>query len=431
MYKIILYSNVPQGQLKFQFSIADSIYDATETHTFLKLGKFETGSDHDKDTLFFPNNFEVEFKIEGSKALWFEVLKELRSLKTIVQVYLDDQWIFAGYAYSKNIDSDFVQQTIKVKVIDQFLKLKDIDPRTNPFGFTLGTPMKVTEFLYEILLYATFLDGAYVSDVVSECTYEATIGDGSVNIDFLNFGIMPNKYFTSSSSYTTMLEVFKQVLLTFGCKGYIGFDRKFHMVPRIYSDQSVKTIMPSDRKSSVETDIVFAKKGLQVFIHDGNGDDTHDYEYEEYALGTVENDSNGNLVNPDSVEILRIDEPCGTLPYTLNGSSGYSGLYCWYDNTWYVADFDSIRRKNSDGSYTSRQSLWQLTSNDAWDLARYDKSNFKINCAGKFVDGKSTLLSDYTMSKFFNLSEFPSFVMHARKISYDFKKNIAELDCIE
>jgi len=420
-YYIYIFGNLPQGLYNFtiKFFYSD-LYEGGEEHALVDFDGFSIGTKEPKEIYSFPGEFNLKFKVLGDNQKWFNVLNELKKITCTVQVHDPKGYqIFSGYVYNGNdaVRGDKKNQTITVKVVDQSYRYKTVDPRTNPYGYNLNAPILITELIADILDHNVHFP--FVEEVVSTCTYEAeaTFSGGSAVVPFSGFGIYPYRYFNPNSPYENVLAVLKQLLKCFGCYGYVGIDRKYHIVPRLYSGQTAKLLRQRLMGDKFEPEIIPKLRGIQVYVSDGS---ISPLQYEETSRGAVEKNADGSLKYPEEVEVLRIEQAVGTLP----GGGAASNLFLWNGSEWATAIFNRVRRKNPDGSYTAYTALWKITADDAWEIVKNDRLLFKIEAAS--TDNRD-LISDYSMSDFYQLEEFPDKILKPRHILYNLNKGRAEI----
>jgi hypothetical protein len=390
-------------------------------YALIDFDGFSIGTKELNEIYSFPGEFNLKFRVLGDNDEWFSILNELK--RTICRVSVSDEEmnpVFSGYVYSKNdsVKGDKKTQTITVKVVDQYYQYKEVDPRTNPYGYNLDSQILITELIADILSQDVLFPITY--EVVSMCTYEAKIDPfyGSAVVPFSGFGIKPIQYFRADAPYENVLDVLKSLLKCFGCYGYIGLDRKFYIVPRIYGGQTTRLLRQRLMGDKFESEIIPRLRGIQVFV--SNGMVSPPAQYQETSRGVVEKNADGSLKYPEEVEVLRLEQAAGALPDGLLSRE----LFLWHEGNWREVDYSGVRRKNPDGSYTAYTALWKITADDAWEIVKNDRLLFKIEAAS---EDNRDLISDYSMSDFYQLEEFPDKILKPRHILYNLNKGRAEI----
>jgi len=420
-YFLHIAGNFPQGLYSFDLSFYSDLQYIGSKYALIDFDGFSIGTKELNEIYSFPGEFNLKFRVLGDNDEWFSILNELK--RTICRVSVSDEEmnpVFSGYVYSKNdsVKGDKKTQTITVKVVDQYYQYKEVDPRTNPYGYNLDSQILITDLIADILSQDVLFPITY--EVVSMCTYEAKIDPfyGSAVVPFSGFGIKPIQYFRADAPYENVLDVLKSLLKCFGCYGYIGLDRKFYIVPRIYGGQTTRLLRQRLMGDKFESEIIPRLRGIQVFV--SNGMVSPPAQYQETKRGVVEKNADGSLKYPEEVEVLRLEQAAGALPDGLLVRE----LFLWHEGNWREVDYNGVRRKNPDGSYTAYTALWKITADDAWEIVKNDRLLFKIEAAS---EDNRDLISDYSMSDFYQLEEFPDKILKPRHILYNLNKGRAEI----
>lgn len=408
----------PIGDLTLTFVVdSGNLPFGARPQKLIELDSFSVGSDRDNEVIFYPNNFDVEIKTEEDFEDWLTILKDLSLKETLAMIEKDGDYIFRGSVQKSSVKGDMFRRSLGFRAVDQIMNLKNFDPADNDLNYVLDETHRITSILQDIFTSGIYFpDGtAYINGVVSLCTYEANVNSNYYN--FSDFGVRPyNHYFSSGTPYDTVLDVVKQILVTYGLVAFVGFDRKLYLIPRVYQNNTVHTIQ-NNEIADIETNIMRGMEGLKLYVRTG----ASAFTYQTYNYGDV-------ITNPDRVEEIRIDQAVGSLP----AGGGYSGLELWTGAAWEFADINTVRRKEADGSYTTPTSLWRLTGDDTWSIIQKDRMNYKVTLKGSFdaLTHKSDLLSTHNPKQFYKLAQFPDEYLRPRRLKYDLNDNSVEIDLL-
>lgn len=297
---------------------------------------------------------------------------------------------------------------------------RQIDPRLNPRDYNLESTMAVVEII-EDLLTSSINRYPNVSEVIilSELEGQANT-TGTPTVNFENFGIKPALYFAPDAPYNNLLQVLKQMLLSFGCMGYTGIDGKFYITPRAKNSTAPVQLLQKDYAETPRAKVIPPMKGLQVEVGTGLywqgwGLDGQRI-YAQYQIGDTTDSS--------KVERLKFEVAGGSWPETfasVNPPIDY--LRLWHNGSWHDAVENSFRRKKEDGNYTDRTALWQLITNDYWNLINKSRMSVQVEMSGDYTK--------YGFGNDYSLQDYPGKIFRLRKPKYNLIKKRAELDLIE
>ena len=417
-YSLIANGFFPQGAMPIQLTIMNSNNDYGIIYPkLISMGQWEIGLKTDNNDLFqYPSGFPIDIMLDGiSDDQFINIMVDLQTLET--RCFVQN---FSGYVYiaESSVTVDFRKKIISLKVVDAFVDLKKVDPRTNPFGYDLDAKVLLNDLILDMLRKSSII--YHPGAVVNLCSYEARCGEGAY-YPVSAWGMTYGFYFGEHATYGTVLEVLKSILNALGCKGYIGFDTNFYIVPRFYNNNlPVKTIPDENVSEKIEIDVIRKMQGIQVFLNNGSPG-----VYVETSVGSVVK-KGGDLLSPDIVEVMKFDQPVGDIP-----GGGVSNLFVTNGVAWGVADMNHCRRKQADGTYTADKSLWRLTTDDAWSIIQNDRPLFKFQVYPNKVNGYSTLLNYLSIGDFFKRSLMPSKVLHARWLGYNWNTDYIDVECME
>lgn len=144
--------------IRFEITIDDSI---EEDRFYFGTTKEETiyGNDQDLDTIIYPGSVAFEFTLapkqvsmgfpnpfgdpetnpyanfgipEGADVEdeYFKLISSLSFKTTIAKMFKNDVEVMRGYVQPNNIGTDYSRKAIKINVISDFVKIKELDPRS-------------------------------------------------------------------------------------------------------------------------------------------------------------------------------------------------------------------------------------------------------------------------------------------------------------
>lgn len=405
------------ARLTFKFIIYDSsippgVDDVTEEHTMIDFDEADIGAEKDDDeTIFMPTNMIVEMQLQGSVEFLETVALELATKTTVVQIFKGVDKIFSGYVYQKDVTGYRSTKRIKVTVIDQLKKLETQfttrDPDFDlPHGYVRGTYFKVVDFIKDILTRPETFEDPYITEVVSLCELEAQVDISGVltTVTFDNFADIYDRYYYSNPVFKNELEMIKQILLSYGCVGVVGFDGKFYIVPRMYKGGATYEITKENRMAEPETFMVPRKTSLYVkilryysggetiFEHDGRGDE----------------------------EVITLMGAGGTLP---SGASPLARTYAYVGSNVYEIVDDTYRDKKPDGTYTDRMALWKIIRDQIWSLISTDRRGYNVKLIGNY--------SELHPGQFFHFSDLAGRKYRLRKGGYSLKNKQVKASLID
>ena len=175
-YNITAYSKLPQGRMRMNVIWESVIYGNTfdVQNRIISHSKFSTGNNRDNDVIFYPNDIDFTLKFYGDTDKWKNILLELSTIEAVVSVYVKpytaDLLRFTGIIVPQSVDGDLNEKIITFKVADDFQKLKTVDPRTNPYGYTLTSHVTFIDLIQDLF---TLAGGGFITSVVHSSTYEA------------------------------------------------------------------------------------------------------------------------------------------------------------------------------------------------------------------------------------------------------------------
>jgi len=404
-------SRYRSGKYKVSLSMSSgSIPEPLSLHAkIIELGELEIGSDESNESVYFPNNMSLKFLLdERERTTWSKLFSALRTNEALYifeREISDAIWstVWFGYTQPEAVTGDYWDGTFTVKAYDPFYKqMKAIDPKTNPFGYTLSYGYPFTDILFDAFNSLDVFSLYSTIDIIPRCEYIATAESGVHVKSFSDFYIPAEFYFRATDNiYNTNMEVLKSIAAQFGCLIYLGLYGKVYMLPRFYPNSTTSTYrqlpVQSIKKGGIQVIPYKIMKGLTVNARAAT------FRYVTGNYGDVSSD-------PGLVEIFNCDSPVGELP---GGGESASNMLIKADGTLHWADMDSVRRSDTD---TVPTSLWRKTAEDVWSIISSGRFGQKVVLGGIDAD-----VVDYWKDPWFN--QYWRF----KKAKYNFVKNRTEL----
>lgn len=254
----------PKHLYSFEIEIDDSV-EKTIPCNPLELSPFIYGNDENIDSVIYPGSVKIKFSIQykvpsvppnpfgddfnynslTTNAEYYRLNNVLSFYDANVTISKDGVEIMKGYIDKGAINARYEDKSFTLNVLNNFGKLKDLDPRTLDPADYLSPPYDVApggQVLYIDLLltliqevYPSITQVILMSDVKSETTYTLLGVPQSVGAG--NFGTFNYDYVGPSSKYEKATDIIKDILAVFGCVGIVK-ENKFLMQSRFYFSQS-------------------------------------------------------------------------------------------------------------------------------------------------------------------------------------------------
>ncbi|MEJ5352460.1 MAG: hypothetical protein WHS65_12800 [Melioribacteraceae bacterium] len=412
VYKLNIEDNIAAGFLKIVIYLSPIPVGIELSPKLKNLGDFVIGNDDDSDLILMPGevNCEIYFQehIKDLIDLFNYINYRISVAWNEVYIYLNNNLIWQGFI-DKDINKlklDRQNKTIKLSFVEQFAFVKNYDPKTNPLFYqNLNDFRKITDIIKDI--FTVPFVNAYVNSIINGSTIEGRIlvnYTDYITFQFSEFMASLSFYYGNNSNYSTLADVLKSILFNYNLICYMGFERKLFLIPRFVEFNNIIQINTNELLSSPNYQAISPIKGVKVKVWKGSypKDDTN---YYIYTLGNyVQGDEN--------CEELIIDQPAGSFP-----GGGYSGIAVIYNSQIYWIEFDNIRYKKLDGTFSDYKALYKIIADDNWSQIRYPRLKCDIEVNGLF---------DKWMPGYYKLPD-SDIVFRAVKFNYNFLQNSTKI----
>jgi len=232
---------IPIGYLRIDIQLIPRDLSYIIYPILIDIGKIKLGSDEDSDLIYFPGevNIKIYFKEHIKDVIEaFQYIQErITNNWCSAYIYINNNLIWQGYV---DRDSDKLKlsddKIMELTILDQTIRIKDLDPKTNPFGYTdLNEKRKILDIIKDFFINQIFMDDNYINQIECYSTFEGRILINFTNyitILFNDFRADLNFYFSNNYIYNTLMELFKSILINYNLIAYIGFERKLYLLPR-------------------------------------------------------------------------------------------------------------------------------------------------------------------------------------------------------
>lgn len=368
------------GLLEVIINLDDS-YPAnpvTLTPKLQDISPIKLGSDEDSDIILSAGQVSLAFYFFDNNQSILDYYKfihqQIKSGARPVKIYLNSQLIWQGYVDDNTgkLQYDQKEKIIKINCLEQIIRLKNVNPKLNPFAYTdLNQRKKIVDIIRDIITLNSSTD-SFVQEVVPLSTLQgyAVVNSQWLLYNFIDFMAKLNFYFGPDSNYDNMLTLLKSIAINYNLIINVGLDRKLYLVPRFIEFNEIGVISHNDLITLPSYKIIDKINGLKVSLWTGLYPKNNNY-YTYYLGDYVEND--------DRSEKLIIDQPCGNFP-----GSFYSGVEVIEGGNYYWLEEENIRHKKIDGSFTPFQSLFNIVANNVWEEIKYPRLKCIIEVSGSY-----------------------------------------------
>ncbi|MEG8946599.1 hypothetical protein [Rosettibacter firmus] len=377
--KIYINSIIPAGNLQIEMILTPYILPPDEgidlNAELLNMSELKIGNDDDSDLIMMPGEINIEF------CLLDKPLKDVIDLFNYIAyrnrwsihtyIRINGNLIWKGYV-DKDLDKmklNYMEKSIRLNLIDEYSRIKDLDPKLNPFNYNLDDTKLITEIIYDIFTH--YFYDPYVNNLICLSNLEGQIlinYTEYITFPFNQFRAALSFYYGQNSNYATINDVLKSILVNYNLIVYVGQNRTLYLIPRFIEFNYINVITHNQIISISDYKMIQRIKGMQVNVWKGGY--PKDNNYYIYQLG--------NYVDGDRLcEKLYIDQPAGTYP-----GGGYSGIAVIYNSTIYWIEFDRIRYKKLDGSYSDYKALYKIVADDVWEKIKSERIGVEIEVKG-------------------------------------------------
>lgn len=377
---VALYSalKIRLGLLEVTINLDDTYppNPVTLSPILVDISPIKLGSDEDSDIILSAGQVSINLYFDDTNqsilGYYRFIHQQIKSGNRSVKIHLNSQLIWQGYI-DNNTDKlqyDPQKKTIKINAIEQIVRLKNIDPKLNPFGYSnLSQRKKIVDIILDIITANSIYD-SFVQEVVPLSTLQgyAVVNGQWMLYDFPDFMAKLNYYFGTDSNYENMLVLLKAIALNYNLIIYAGLDRKLYLLPRFAEYNEVDVIDTADLITKPQYKIIDKINGLKVRLWTGMY--PKDNNYYTYYLGDY-------TPNDKLSEDLTIDQPCGIFPGYM-----YSNIEIIDGGNYYYLEEENVRHRKMDGSFTSFQSLYNIVANNVWDEIKYPRLKCSVEVSG-------------------------------------------------
>lgn len=389
-----------------------TVYSVIE---ILDIGTVTIGSDDDKDLSLFPNKISLRilFNMSVSEVEFIGYINEIYNHVTLVKIIIElpnhTEYDFQTTIEKTSFKSNIIDKTFEFSATDDFIKLKDFDPRTNPLGLNLNQRSRIYYYDYsgaslieKILSLVNILPNkiSVSNNIQARMLYDSNI----YWVSFYYFLINNSFHFSPDSYFTDMISLLKQLLLNYNMTGYVDLYRNFKVIDRYIATTS-PVIIPL---TSVLGDYTFnilkpvTKISYDLFMNGAPPSSN-------YTEGTG-----------DDIESLALLQPCG-----WNPENTFSSMHLWLYNVYTNSEEDVFWSQNDkpfryvhpDGTFSPSYYLYEFPVNLIKSYLGKDKYQIVISLTGL----------DYDLGGIYRLPFFGTMDFKANKIEYDIIKNRSKL----
>jgi len=410
----------PGDTITFKLINSFSVYSGTEEHTLIDFGSFELGSDDEDESVFFPGNIDVSFKLDADVFKFENIVRELKTKTVIAQIFINSSKVYSGYVSNEDVTGMKNTQLIKLKIIDQFKRLESYASSNDALVPNLySDPLEyknIFDLIRGLLTNGAVYADPYISTIVNLHTLEVQIESGWY--PFATFATRIFRYF-NKNIFEDCLQILKALIYNYGCIGVIGFDCKFYIYPRKYYDGAASfELNQTNLMSEPELTTIPKKDSLMMDVYrfyQVAGSSPASYvpaEPEKYV------GFKSDLSDDDNTEKIQMVDVGGVLPSGLytEGQSLYLGTPQDYTPILY-------RIKKPDGTYFESTKLYELVSEYIWSAIGEDRKNYSVDVKGSF--------RDIHFGQFYYFADNPTQFYRLRKAAYNLKTKTATLDLID
>lgn len=402
-------TNTPNGILTIEIVFQVHVLGYIVPAVIKSMGNLTIGSDESSDIIWLPGGIDIELYFGMHKKDLIDLFKyiENRIENNWCSVYikLNSNLIWQGYISRDPDDLSLDNNIIKMHFIDQTERLRDIDPRTNPFGYTyLGDFKKIVDIIKDFFINQIFVDDNYITNIIETSTIEGRIfANGQyITFPFSEFMATLDFYFSPNNVYDNLLNLLKSICLNYNLILYVAPNRTLFLTPRFDEPMQIREIRKSELLETPEYEMIEGIKGMRLKVWTGSYPKDNPANYYIKIYGDfVEGDEN--------CEELIIDQPAGTWE-----TGGYSGIAISYGSQIYWIELNEITYKKIDNSYANYDSLYNIIGKNTWERIKYPRLKTKI-----IVNG---ILDQWSPNQFYKLDD-SDIIFRGTKYEYDILKN--------
>jgi hypothetical protein len=147
----------PNGLLSLDIALQPNSMEYILSSVIKDISTFVLGTDEDSDIIYYPGEVSVELYFSMHIKDVIELFKYIkdRAENSWCSVYikLNEDLIWQGYIDKDPETLSLDGKVIKMTFLDQTTRLKEIDPRTNPFGYAdLDATRKIPDIIQDFFI---------------------------------------------------------------------------------------------------------------------------------------------------------------------------------------------------------------------------------------------------------------------------------------
>jgi len=409
---------VAAGKIELTITNNDSSLSGDSYYHLISIGDISVGNDKESEYIYMPSGFDVRGKVVDDNIK--TIINALSLGTNYSELKLNGAICHRGFVNNNSVSGNPLTKEIKFRCEDHTIKLKELTPSANPYGFSLTGTQKVKTTLYYLLTEPSIFPHPFILDVNYHGTVQVkhNIGGSDVIFDFDLFYILNNDFFGTDNNYQTVAELFKSLIINYNCIGYVELDRILHLVPRTYEGQGFTNINTDDLLSEVTYSVNLKEiEGMLLMLWSGGTPKANDNSWGRYQYGNVNAD---NEKDNTKVEKIYLTQPCGEFMVN-NYPESFSGLYVYQGANQYEIQIDwNCRKKDINGNYTDWDYLWKIIGEETWN---YLSSNPLRETYTLKLKGLSEKWNFHTYYK----TIFSDRIFRIVKAKYNFYKNQTEV----
>jgi hypothetical protein len=402
-------TTTPDGLLSIDIALQAHSLEYIISAIIKDISNITLGSDEDSDIIFFPGEINIELyfnmHIKDIIELFKYVKDRIENNWCSVYIKLNDDLIWQGYIDKDPETLSLDGKVIKMTFLDQTTRLKEIDPRTNPFGYAdLDATRKIPDIIQDFFINPIFEDDNYINQVQIYSTMEGRILVGAeyLTFPFSEFRAALSFYFSADNNYEDLLSLLKSICLNYNLILYIGFNRTIYLLPRFAENNIIREIKKTEIYESPEYEMIDRIAGIKIKVWKGSYPKNNESNYYIETYGNYTEDD-------DHCEEIIIDQPAGTWP-----GGGFSGIAISYQSQIYWVEFNQITYKKIDGSNAGYNSLYYWAGIQNWDYIKYPRLKCKLTVRGTY--------NQWSPNQYYKLYD-SDILFRATKFEYDLLKN--------
>ena len=308
---VIYLNNIKRGSDLFdvQFQVLDND-PYTYNFTPIEFGAFEFGNDNDVDTIYYPNNTNIKFTLQGCVVDYYpsgsgandtndyiytyhKVLRALKYSKVYCIINKNSSYYFKGLLDSGALRSNYKEKSFDCSIISSFVELKEKDAVDGYLaGVDVNERINVTEFILKIVQIV--LPVTSISSI-SDLRFKTSLQVGYAISDI---SIYPNIFIGGSTLQENYWDVLKEVLNSFGVICLIHGPQVYLQSRWYHSAVTVQSIAKIDFETGLDAmGETKAIRGLRLWVRKTPG--SKDLRYWDEGIVITDPKDKTSIINSD------------------------------------------------------------------------------------------------------------------------------------